>query len=296
MNATPRSLLLILVLSTIACQPEAPTEKLAVPPPLLEVTTTAADGVPMVYDMRGSGDTDLVFIHCWACDRSFWRGQLDYFAESYRVISLDLPGHGASGSERESWSIEALAADVKTVVDELGLERVVLIGHSMGGPVALYAAQLMPERVIGIACVDTLHSAELEYPKEQFEQIITSFEADFSGTMTRVAQSAFGEGTDPELIEWVTSKSAATNPEVAIALLGDFPNLDLKAAFSAVKVPIRCINAASPNQETTIEANRKYADYDAVLMEGVGHFLHLEQPDELNAHLTEVLAELTAGG
>jgi pimeloyl-ACP methyl ester carboxylesterase len=286
-----RSLLWILVLTSAACQRDD-TVAVVHPPPLIEVTTTTTDGVPLAYDMRGSGDTDLVFIHCWSCDRTFWREQLDFFAESYRVVSIDLPGHGASGSERESWHIADLAADVKTVVDELGLERVVLIGHSMGGPVSLFAAQLMPERVIGIACIDTLHNAEMEYPKEQFEQILAGYESDFAGTMARMVQGAFPEGADPELIDWVLGKSQAAEPEVAIALLRDFPRLDLRAAFSAVKVPIRCINAQR-GYPTEVEINRKYADFDAVLMEGVGHFLHLEKPDETNAHLARILADLT---
>jgi pimeloyl-ACP methyl ester carboxylesterase len=290
----------IALVLTMACQPQTEEPK-PVPsePFLLEVTTTAPDGVSMVYDMRGEGDIDLVFIHCWGCDRSFWREQLDHFADldAYRVVSLDLPGHGASGTDRESWQVADLGADVKAVVDELGLERVVLIGHSMGGPVALYAAQLMPEKVRGIVCIDTLHNAEYEYPPEQFEQIVTSYEQDFAGTMNRMVESAFPEGTDPELIGWVNEKSTATNPEAAIGLLKDFQKLDLKAALSAVEVPIRCINAAPRGPggaATAIEINRKYADFDAVLMEGVGHFPHLERPDELNDHLARVLTELTA--
>jgi pimeloyl-ACP methyl ester carboxylesterase len=297
MKVITRYLFLIALVPILACQPQAEDPPAPSKPLLLEVTTTAADGVPLVYDMRGSGDIDLVFIHCWGCDRSFWREQLDYFADlDYRVVSLDLPGHGASGVGRGTWQVADLGADVKAVVEELGLERVVLIGHSMGGPVALYAAQLMPEKVLGIVCIDTLHNAEYEYPPEQFEQIVTSYEQDFAGTMTRMVESAFPEEADPELVEWVLAKSTAANPEATIALLKDFEKLDLKAALSAVKVPIRCINAAPRGPGgavTAIEINRKYADFDAVLMEDVGHFPQLERPDELNDHLARLLTELT---
>ncbi|NIS33422.1 MAG: alpha/beta hydrolase, partial [Actinobacteria bacterium] len=51
-------------------------------------------GLTLHYDTRGSGDTALVFVHCWACDRAYWREQLDVFADRYRVVSLDLGGHG----------------------------------------------------------------------------------------------------------------------------------------------------------------------------------------------------------
>jgi pimeloyl-ACP methyl ester carboxylesterase len=287
----------IVLVLILACQPQAEGPAPEAPAPLMEVTTNAPDGVRIVYDMRGSGAINLVFIHCWGCDRSFWREQLDHFGkvDLYRVVSLDLPGHGASGVDRETWQVADLGADVKAVVDELGLEQVLLIGHSMGGPVALYAAQLMPEKVTGIVCIDTLHNAEYEYPPELFEQIVTSYEQDFTGTMTRMVESAFPEDADPELVSWVTAKSTASNPEAAIGLLKDFQKLDLKAALLAVKVPIRCINAAPRGPggaETAIEINRSYADFDAVLMEGVGHFPQLERPDELNLHLETLLIEL----
>ncbi len=115
----------------------------------------APDGLPIVYDVRGGGETSLVFIHCWCCDRAFWREQLDEFADEYRVVALDLGGHGASGAEREPWTVASLAGDVEAVVKQLKLRRVILIGHSMGGPVALLAAGRMPQRVIGVVAVDT---------------------------------------------------------------------------------------------------------------------------------------------
>ena len=134
----------------------------APPPEVIAGVIEAADGVPIVYDAKGAGETALVFLHCWSCDREFWREQVDVFAEDYRVVAMDLPGHGASGAGREDWSIAGLAEDVRTVVDELGLERVVLVGHSMGGPIALLAAPLLEGRAVGVACVDTLHNAEMK--------------------------------------------------------------------------------------------------------------------------------------
>jgi sigma-B regulation protein RsbQ len=274
---------------------------LAVPAAAAETATVAApDGVPVVYEVRGEAETGepaLVFVHCWGCDRTYWREQLDVFAADYRVVAMDLAGHGESGVGRETWSVPGLAGDVVAVADALGLERMVLIGHSMGGPVSLEAARRMPGRVVGIVAVDTLHNADYEFPPEQVDQLIGAFEADFPGTVAEFIRGMYQPGADPAVVDWTVKKAQATNQEAAIALMRDFGSLDFPAAFSAARVPIRAINAApaSPRQPVTeIEINRKYADFDAVLIPGVGHFLQLERPAEFNAHLRAVVAELAA--
>ncbi len=98
-------------------------------------------------------------------------------------------------------------------------------------------------------------------------------------------------------MEWVISKASAANQGAILAILRDVPDFDLKESLSAVNVPVRCVNAAPRTQggfKTAVETNRAHADFDAVLMEGVGHFPMLERPGEFNARLREILAELTS--
>jgi pimeloyl-ACP methyl ester carboxylesterase len=96
-------------------------------------TTTGAGGVPIAYDSAGSGDTTLIFVHGWSCDRSYWREQMPAFSGEYRVVAVDLGGHGASPADREDWSIESFGQDAAAVAAAAGADRIVLIGHSMGG-------------------------------------------------------------------------------------------------------------------------------------------------------------------
>lgn len=263
-------------------------------------TVPAADGVPIVYDVRGPAEADgpaLVFVHCWACDRTYWREQVDVFAADHRVVTLDLAGHGESGAGRESWTIKGLGGDVQAVVEALDLDRVILIGHSMGGPVSLEAARRMSERVIGVVAVDTLHDAEMEFTEEQAEGIVSAFEADFTGAMDGFVRGMYREGADPATVDWTVKKAQGANRDATLALMRDFRNLDFPAMFAAAGVPIRAINAApeTPMQyATAVETNRKYAAFDAVLIEGVGHFLQLERPAAFNERLWEVVAELSA--
>lgn len=267
-------------------------------------TVEAADGVPIVYEVSGPAEASgpaLVFVHCWACDRTYWREQVDVFAADHRVVTLDLAGHGESGGGRETWTVTGLAGDVQAVVEALAreerLERVILIGHSMGGPVSLEAARLMPERVEAVVAVDTLHDADMEFPEEQVNQMVAGFAGDFTGTMDRFVRRMYREEADPATVDWTVKKAQAANREAALALMKDFGTLDFPAMFEAANVPIRAINAApeTPMQyATAVEANRQYADFDVVLMPGVGHFLQLERPAEFNRRLREVLAELEA--
>jgi len=115
--------------------------------------------------------------------------------------------------------------------------------------------------------------------------------------MASFVRSAFVEGTDPNLIDWVVSKACAANQEAILGIILETPNLDIKQSFLAANVPIRCINARPfppNNSKTKVETNRKYANFDAVLMQGVGHFPMLEKPEEFNNHLHKVLLQITS--
>ena len=80
----------------------------------------------------GSGSPTLLFIHGWNCDRRYWSDQLAYFAEQHQVVAIDLAGHGESGLQRTEWTIGQFGADVASVADQLVLDDVILVGHSMG--------------------------------------------------------------------------------------------------------------------------------------------------------------------
>lgn len=292
-----RWILLLLSFCLFACglanessTPEPETET----PEVVEESVDSADGVSIAYDVRGTGDTALVFVHCWGCDRSLWRGQVDTFSGDYRVVTLDLAGHGDSGSDRETWTLGHLAEDVLAVVESLGLDRVILVGHSLGGPVSLEAARSMPDRVEGVVCADTLHDVTFELPEETVEQMMAGLENDYEASMRGFITSAMS-GADPEVVDFVIERALAADREAVIAIAGTFRQFVLRDALAAADVPVRCINA-QPNPpmvpETNVEANREYADFDAVIMEDVGHFLHLEKPGAFNEALREVLAEL----
>jgi len=252
---------------------------------------TAADGVEIPYRVNGVGETTVVFVHCWMCEGSFWDAQVPVLVENYRVITLDLPGHGEGGDDRETWTIAGYGADVAGLIEHVDLGPTVLVGHSMGGPVSLEAAA-RSDRVIGIVAVDTLQDAEFEFDAPIADQIVSSFQNDFRATCTNFVENFFAEGEAGEVVDKVRRVGCEESNAVAgAALMRDFIAMDIPAMFRAAGVPIRAINADAPNV-TQVETNRKYADFDVLLMHNVGHYLHMTRPDEFNGLLLETLEQM----
>jgi sigma-B regulation protein RsbQ len=260
-------------------------------------TFAAGDGTPIAYEVRGRGEPTVVFIHCWACDRSYWHYQVDDLSRDHSVLALDLAGHGISGKSRKVWSIDGLGADVAGLVTGLGLKDVVLVGHSMGGPVALAAAGRLHGRVRGVVCADTLHNAETMPTRAMIDPMVASLERDFPGAMQQMVQSMFPPDSDQALAQDIIRKASAAERGPLIALLRDFANFDSREALMNAGVPVRCINASARppvTPPTAVDINRRYADFDAVLMQDVSHYLMLERPQEFNENLRWVLKDFPA--
>ena len=120
--------------------------------PMLDV-----DGVGLAYDDVGRRDgVPLVFIHGWTANRHRWDDQFGHFAGRYRVISLDLRGHGDSDLTPDLYTIRGLAREVLALLDGLGVDRFVPVGHSMGGKIALTLALEHPRRVQRLVVVDSV--------------------------------------------------------------------------------------------------------------------------------------------
>jgi pimeloyl-ACP methyl ester carboxylesterase len=115
------------------------------------------------YSDLGSGDP-VVLIHGYLESLEIWNGFAEKLAESYRVISVDLPGHGQSGIFSSMNTMAVMADSVKAILNHLSIGRAVIIGHSMGGYATLALADIFPEITIGF-CL--FHSHALPDPEEK---------------------------------------------------------------------------------------------------------------------------------
>ncbi|MCC5859041.1 MAG: alpha/beta hydrolase [Ectothiorhodospiraceae bacterium] len=261
--------------------------------------TGSADGVPISYEVHGAGEPTLVFVHGWSCDGRYWREQVSYFSRDHRVVVVDLAGHGHSGPGRENHTMDAYGQDVTAVLRDLDARQVVLIGHSMGGPVSVAAARRLPGSVLGIIGVDTFHDVGGSLSPEEAEAWLAPLREDFRTGAVGFVQQMFVDATDPELRNWIVADMAAAPPEVAISameeMLSDVVSGEALEAFHGLEVPIVAINADL--WPTDVEANRRYLPgFEAVILEGTDHFLHMAEPEAFNRALAEAIAALTGPG
>ena len=280
-----------------ACQqagtpPEQPSQPGNAPLPVASAAQTvpSSDGVLIHYDDQGGGRPTLVFVHGWNCDRSYWQAQRDYFAASYRVVTLDLAGHGDSGQDRTDWTMQAFGADVAAVVNALDLREIVLVGHSMGGKVVVEAANQLQGRVLAVVGADTLHNGGRPTPRAA--QVLAELEADYQGFVERLVTRMFVAESDPQVRDFVLADMAAAPFAMARGARVASGYYDATPAIAAMNVPLILISSDyRPTDKAYLEATAKSFQYRE--MTGVGHFVMMEDPAAFNAHLDAVLRSLT---
>ncbi len=254
-------------------------------------TVASADGVPIRYETTGQGSPAIVFVHGWSCDRHYWDAQVGPFARDHRVVTLDLAGHGESGRERKEWSIPAFAADVRAVADALKLDRMVLVGHSMGGPVVLEAARTMPGRVDAIVPVDIFMNVSTSLTPEQRAAFSGALRSNFKATTVDFVTAMFTPHSDPALVKRIVEAMSSAPADIGVAAMEGIWAYDIPGALSQTRIPIRCIN--SDRRPTDVDAARRFApQFEAEIVKGVGHFVMIEDPQTFDGLLAKAVREL----
>lgn len=249
------------------------------------------DGVDISYDVYGEGDLALLFVHGWSCDKSYWKDQVEYFSKYYKLITVDLAGHGESGLEREDYKVELFGEDVASVVNHLKLSKVILIGHSMGGSVILEAASKLSGKVIGLIGVDTYQSFKDDWTSEQKEGFLKPIKENFVVAAQGFVRSMFPQSADTFLVNKVVLDMSSAPPKVAVSAMRNLFYYNPIPTLEKIDLPIVSINCDM--YPVSIEENKKLVkDYEVKIMKGAGHFLMMEKPDEFNSILLESINRL----
>ena len=112
------------------------------------------DGTALAYEDTGAGDPPFVFVHGWTCNHTHFAPQVEHFGRQHRTVAVDLRGHGASAAPEQDYTISGFADDVAWLCEQLGVERPILVGHSMGGTVVLDVAARYPDLPRAVVMVD----------------------------------------------------------------------------------------------------------------------------------------------
>ena len=254
----------------------------------------AYERVRLHYQLKGQGDTTLLFIHGWNLDHTYWQQQAVEFSASYRLVLLDLAGCGASGKNRINWTVESFARDITRIIKKERLRNVVIVAHSMGGEIALEVASANPQTVIGIIGVDNLKNVDMSI-KEGDEKGLQAYSQEFMANYAKMAEGMARELTlsrDSSIVHRIVKSYRQADPRVAVPTL---LNLYPKAAQAKHKLAlmpfamkfIMCTN--TPYDEAALKTYCKRG-YQLITLDSSGHFPMIERPQAFNKALHQLLA------
>jgi sigma-B regulation protein RsbQ len=244
------------------------------------------DGLNVHSTTSGSGETTVVLVHGYTCDESTWSEQVPALAAKYRVITLDLPGHGKSDVPAvEKFSMDLFARAIEAVRADSRVDRVVLVGHSMGTPVILRYAKLYPQHIAALVLVDGLM---LDGPPMAGRGAAMGG-PDGSKNREAQIQRFFVPATPPAVQEKVRRMMLAAPEATAIGAMN--ASFEASGTIEQIqRVPVLAIYAGSPlASRRVVLSHVPQAEY--VQIADTGHFLMLEKPAEFNRVLLEFLAK-----
>jgi 3-oxoadipate enol-lactonase len=260
-------------------------------PPRRRMQSSGASGAG-----RG-GDKGTVFLHGIGGAARAWAPQLTSFAAAgFDPIALDLPGYGARPAVTHM-TFEALAADVETAIAERGLERPVLIGHSMGGMIAQTMLRRRPDHYR--AAILTCTSPGFGDPGGEFQKKFVADRLqplDAGGTMPTLAASIVdgivGPSPDPDSRARAIAVMAATPASTYRAAVHCLVTFDERANLKNIRVPILCLAGAHDRNAPPAMMERMAAKIPGaryVCLPDVGHLPNLEAPGAFDTAVLDFL-------
>jgi pimeloyl-ACP methyl ester carboxylesterase len=253
----------------------------------------------LAYEDEGTdnGRLPLVLVHGHPFDRTMWAPQITEFARTRRVIAPDLRGYGASPVVPGTTPLGAFADDIAALLYELGVDRFVLAGLSMGGQIAMECFSRFPERVAGLVLADTFPAAETEEGRRgRYAMAERLLREGMRGYADEVLHRMVAPHADADVAAHVHRMMTATSPEgAAAALRGRAQRPDYRELLTHVTVPALVVVGEDDTYTPVADAEAMHAALpDATLhvVAGAAHLPNLERPEEFNKALGEFLTRL----
>jgi pimeloyl-ACP methyl ester carboxylesterase len=227
----------------------------------------------------------VVFVHSLAGNSTHWAGQLQHLRPTRRAVALDLRGHGRSDPPKNGdYSIAAMAGDIASVVNTLGLGRFVLVGHSMGGGAALTYAGTHAGRVAGLFLLDPIGDGKQISPAGA-QSFLGGFESDYDNASqqywTQIA------GPDGAVLKRLLADLRATPRETMVPVLWSVMQFDPDPALARYRGPVLAV--VTPQNDMPMSLHRLGKGFPHRVVEGTGHWIQLDKPDEVNRILDQFL-------
>jgi len=257
--------------------------------------TLQRDGVTLAYTQAGTGTPPMVFLHGWAGDHTVFMRQFAHFSQTHRSIVVDLRGHGQSDKPEQNYTLAGFAEDIAWLCYHLDVTKPVIVGHSMGGNIALELAARYPDLPAAILLLDTVIFPLPGLKKNELLPVEAALRGPGYREAIRKAIAGLFLPTDDQACKAHLVEHAATTPQhVAVpAFRNHLITYDASASAAACKVPVGYI--AATNSKADLEQFRSLCPQlvTSQLMQ-VGHFAPLVAPDQVNAMIEGFLASNVA--
>ncbi len=265
---------------------------------MLEQQISIREGNSLInYLHQGEGKVNLLFLHGWCINSSYWKNQIHYFSNNYSVYALDLAGFGKSTSKRNNWSIEEYAKDVKGFIQTLGLKNVFLVGHSMSGLIMLQTVLNDPTNIIGIAGVENFQFVDVTFPPEQIEAMMAEFDLikeDFRKNAPLYADKLLFQPSTSEAVRaQVKADFANADPEIGYMSIMDYLQTSQLTPTKLENAPFKLNLLNSEAIPTNVDGLENHCknSFEVLSVGHTGHYPMIENPDVFN----EVLEGLLKG-
>lgn len=257
-------------------------------------TLSVPGGAALAYDDHGDGSPPLLFVHGGAGDRTIWAPQVQDLSGDFRCVAVDLRGYGES-QPVPPFGPAQQADDLAALLDALGLERSVVVGHSLGGLAALLLNRQRPDLVGGVAVIDTPLTREGVDPTRLAGMLRDAASTELLVTRFFGETSGFARSVAAPVIQRSRLDVVAAHLEAAVV---DPPTLREVLEAAGAK-PFLAIWPAGPHGEGPRSADPQWL---AEVVPGIRqehvpgrHFIHLDQPTKTNAILREFAAVTNRG-
>ncbi|NHJ49102.1 MAG: alpha/beta hydrolase [Asgard group archaeon] len=254
--------------------------------------TESFDGTKIHYKTKGEG-IPLILLGSCGVTINYWKFQQP-LSPKYKLVPIDVAGIGKSDRTRKEYTYPSLGEDVKAVVENENFDKVIILGHGMGAAIALEAAILLKEKVIGIISVDSLIPHSVYYGKKANEkettEIMDLYKGNYQEYYDNLLRDMLGGRVDEKITEYIISAAGyeVNDPDILREMVRIMLPYDYHDIISQVKCPIKYLLQAGYKEIEPVMKEQSEARF----IENVGHMSNIENPQTFNQIIDEIIQEI----
>ncbi len=252
--------------------------------------------VTLYVEEKGAGSPSLVFLHYWGGTHRTWSKVTDELKKTFHTVAYDMRGWGQSGAAESGYSLAALADEAAALIEQLGLKRYVLIGHSMGGKVAQLLASRRPAGLVALILVAPASPAPTRFPEEARQQQLHAY--DNRQTVLQTIAFLSARTPEPAITEQIVEDSLSGVLEAKLAWPTGAILEDISSEMSQITVPTLVL-AGEHDRLDSIEQHRReiiarISTAQLEIVYGSGHLIPIDEPSQLASAISEFVWQLPA--